>query len=225
MKMLGSTSEALYGPALLSAILAAVGFLAKIVFDWLKSIRESYSERKRNLQYLEALLEATKGVFAIQKSLRGRLHDSLFSRFPEECEKIKGYEETFSELFLHFNEEEKKLHGLIRSITMNAMRSGNKELLGWLKNDRYFKTKLNSFGDQKKLAIKLRQLELHLSLWEAKYKYWIPDFPEHALVYLNDEEHHGVAFPYGIESIVEKMLGKLSTPRENMSLSENTKTT
>ena len=35
-------------------------------------------------------------------------------------------------------------------------------------------------------------------LWHAKYEAWIPNHPEHALVYMADEKHHGLGFPGAI---------------------------
>src|SRR5712691_2980458 len=53
----------------------------------------------------------------------------------------------------------------------------------------------------------LGALEAHLLMWIAKYSAWIPDTPAHALVYLADEEAHGVPFPSGIERTIEQALG------------------
>jgi hypothetical protein len=57
------------------------------------------------------------------------------------------------------------------------------------------------------LATQLTALEPHLLMWLAKYEIWIPDRWEHALVYLNDEEKHGVPFPEGIERTIHRALG------------------
>lgn len=40
-------------------------------------------------------------------------------------------------------------------------------------------------------------------LWNAKYESWIPEQPEHALVYMDDEKRHGVGFPKRREAIIE----------------------
>jgi hypothetical protein len=217
MDMADPIVEKLYGPALLGAIIAALGYISKLVVEWIRSVLIARAQRRSHLQELEALLEATDGAFKIQNGHRNLLQKSLQQEFPDECKECRGYEDTFAKLYPKFTEEQKKRHGLIRSITENAMRPGNQALRNWLSEDRHFKTRLHSFGDYKKLAVMLRQLELHLSLWEAKFLYWIPDSPEHALVYLNDEERHGVAFPYDIDKLVHKMLGNPPTPREKIS--------
>jgi len=58
-----------------------------------------------------------------------------------------------------------------------------------------------------KLAVFLAQLEAHLVLWVAKYEAWISDQPEHALVFLADEEKHGVGFPKNGVFILARILG------------------
>ena len=42
--------------------------------------------------------------------------------------------------------------------------------------------------------------------WHAKYEALLPSMPEHALVYLADEEKHGIGFPTGIDKIVAEAL-------------------
>jgi hypothetical protein len=50
---------------------------------------------------------------------------------------------------------------------------------------------------------------LHLRLWHAKYEAWIPGHPRHALVYLADEEQHGIGFPGGLDQVVDEVLREL----------------
>lgn len=54
----------------------------------------------------------------------------------------------------------------------------------------------------------LNQLDAHLLLWLAKYEGWIPNRPDHALVYLADEEEHGLGFPNGIEETLAAVLSR-----------------
>lgn len=63
-------------------------------------------------------------------------------------------------------------------------------------------------GLNTRLADKLAALEVHLQLWQAKYSVWIPENLTHSLVYLADEEEHGVGFPRGIENDVQELLKK-----------------
>jgi glycogen synthase len=78
----------------------------------------------------------------------------------------------------------------------------NEELLAWLKADSVFKSGIAPVVRQCELAEQLFALEIHLLLWHAKYKVWIPGYPEHALVYMEDENQHGLGFPSARE--VEK---------------------
>jgi hypothetical protein len=65
-----------------------------------------------------------------------------------------------------------------------------------------------------KLAELLNQLDAHLVLWLAKYESWIPNRPDHALVYLADEQLHGLGFPQGLDDAFSYVLvGKPSPPR------------
>ena len=59
-----------------------------------------------------------------------------------------------------------------------------------------------------KLAAELVKLESHLLLWIAKYKAWIPEHNEHALVYMADENEHGLGFPSGIDERVDDVVNK-----------------
>jgi len=94
-------------------------------------------------------------------------------------------------------DEERQLHLLIRTMTVHTFRPLNQSLLEWLRADRYFRAVSPSDRRLGGLALVLAQLEAHLVLWVAKYEAWIPQHPEHALVFLADEERHGVGFPKG----------------------------
>ena len=63
-----------------------------------------------------------------------------------------------------------------------------------------------------KLGQQLNTLDAHLLLWLAKYETWIPEHPDNALVYLADEEQHGVPFPHGIEDTVGDVLVQRGDP-------------
>ncbi len=198
----------LYGPALLGALLAALGYISKLAIEGLVKFKAARQGKKRRLQELEGLLEASHGIFLIQNSQARRLLTLLRKNHPDETSGVVGFENTFSQLHPKFTDEEKVLHGLIRSITETSMKKVNHDLAEWLRNDHIYKTSLNRSGYRGKLARMLRDAELHLALWEAKYEYWIPNNPEHALVYLDDEAHHGVPFPQGVEKVVAKLLGQ-----------------
>ena len=117
-----------------------------------------------------------------------------------------GYERQFSIAYSKMTEDERELHTIIRSYTMNTFAPLNKQLLEWLRSDTYFKGMPWRKGAYSVVAKRLTELEAHLLLWEAKYTVWIPDYPEHSLVYLADEEEHGIGFPKNIKEDVANLL-------------------
>jgi hypothetical protein len=128
---------------------------------------------------MEAPLRASRTAFVVQCAQRDRLEERLASRFQDDLPEEPGYERLFTHLYERFDAEERDLHAVIRAYTEHALAE---------------------------LAEKLNKLDAHLLLWLAKYESWIPDRPNHALVYLADEAEHGLGFPQGIEDTLAKML-------------------
>jgi len=124
-----------------------------------------------------------------------------------------GYDAAFARLYDEFTPGERELHGVIRAMTVNAMRELNLAMSGWLKSDASFKTRAVPLTVRDGLADQLRSLELHLALWHAKYQYWIPESPKHALVYLDDEKKHGIPFPDKLKVIVDAGIQDLQERR------------
>ena len=75
-----------------------------------------------------------------------------------------------------------------------------------LRADIYHRTMRGKTEDEARLALLLNQLDAHLLLWLAKYEGWIPNRPDHALVYLADEQQHGLGFPRGVDEAVDAAL-------------------
>jgi len=198
-------------PALLAASVAALGFVGKTTIDLILKLRETARERKSRLTALYALLRAGDTAFAVQRELRIRLADQLRLRLPETAELPPGFDRLFAATYDAMNDEERQLHSLIRTITTHTFRPLNQSLLDWLRADRYFRAASPSHPRLGSLALFLAGLEAHLILWVAKYEAWIPNHPEHALVFLADEERHGVGFPENGTTIVAGLLGH-STP-------------
>ena len=127
----------------------------------------------------------------------------------------ESFDAVFSKAFAKFNSEHMELHKIIRGYTSFALRPLNLSILKWLKDDTFFKSQLNEESSLGKLADRLADLEAHLLLWDAKYQMWIPENPEHCLVYMADEEDHGLGFPNrdenkdGIKELVEEVLDEL----------------
>jgi hypothetical protein len=207
--MVMDTSSAPYwaAPALLAALIAALGFVGKTAADLVLRLRETARDRKSRLTELYALLRAGDVAFAVQRELRMRLADQLRERLPETASLPPGFDRLFVATYDDMNDEERKLHSLIRNITVHTFRPLNQSLLEWLREDRYFRAVPPSHRRLGSLALFLAQLEAHLVLWVAKYEAWIPNQPAHALVFLADEEKHGVGFPRQGSTILAKVLG------------------
>jgi hypothetical protein len=151
-----------------------------------------------------------RAIFETQASQRNRLVEIMQRNHPNATLQPtgdEGYEALFSSSFERMTPEERQLHEIIRGMTIHAMLPANTALLDWIQKDVFYKGQSMSKGSFRALPPLLSQLEAHLRLWKAKYETWIPDHPEHALVYLADEQDHGVGFPTGIDSVVAKALG------------------
>ncbi len=194
------------GAAVIGAVVAALGYVGKLTVETWQSIRNAQHARRARLVELQSLLRAGRVSFTIQNSHAQRLASMIRKEHAELVEEEKGYERIFSKAYNAFTPDEKELHAIIRSITVYSLRPTNQSLLDWLKHDTYFKAQKPSQGILGELAEKLAVLEAHIILWHAKYETWIPDVPEHALVYLADEEEHGIGFPSGIDEVVRKAL-------------------
>jgi hypothetical protein len=194
------------GAAGIGAVLAAVGYVAKLIVDsWLR-FRDAQSVHRARLVELRSLLQAGWTSFDVQNEHAKHLLSMIRERHTGAGGAEDGYERTFSRAFGEFGQDEKELHAIIRGITIHSLRPTNQSLSTWLRSDTYFKAQKFSKDISGELAQKLAALEAHLILWHAKYETWIPDHPEHALVYMADEERHGVGFPSGIDEVVRKAL-------------------
>ena len=207
-------------PALLAAFIAALGFIGKTAADLILRFRETASERRSRLIELYALIRAGDAAFKVQRDLRVRLANQLRQRLPETAQLPRGFDRLFSATYSNMNDEERQLHSLIRTMTIHTFRPLNESLLEWLRSDRYFRAIAPSHRRLGNLALFLAQLEAHLIIWAAKYEVWIPDHPEHAVVFLADEEKHGVRFPKNGATILAKALGHPPPPEERLMYGE-----
>lgn len=191
------------GAAAISALIAALGYVGKLLVGVRQAYRDAKNARLAALVRLQSLLRVSRTAFRIQHKHAVDLSALIVARQPALAS--HGYDVIIAKGFLTLNEEERELHTMIRCITVNALRPTNQELLAWLGADTYFK----AYAKPNKAAVcakSLGQLESHLLLWHAKYEAWIPDHPEHALVYLNDEKQHGVEFPKGLDEAVDQLV-------------------
>jgi hypothetical protein len=197
-----------FGTAVLGAVIAAVGYVSKLFLDWIGEIFARARNRRAKLVEALSLLRAGQAAYEVQCEHRNRLYESVLKRTSGNAESSSGYERVLTAAFPSMTDDEKELHTIIRTITTNTLSPLNESLLQWLREDTYFKAKTWGKGLRAKVAKKLAILDSHLLLWRAKYAVWIPDNPAHALVYLVDEQKHGVGFPQGIEADVENLLTK-----------------
>jgi hypothetical protein len=194
------------GAALLTAALAALGYVTKHILEWIGVLYTAHKIRRARLVTLLSLLQGARAVFRVQAKLRDRLFDAMGQKHPDLAATYSTYDAVLSAAFPTMNVEERDLHTVIRAYTVNGIKPLNEAILQWLQADTEFK--LARFPSSKihALAQKLEALEPHLLMWLAKYSAWIPDSPSHALVYLADEEGHGVPFPRGIENTIRQVL-------------------
>src|SRR5260370_19323980 len=180
-------------------LVAALSAIA--AYGWKSSIagrERKHKERASTiaqLQELKSLLDTSKELFQIQQEQVKRLMELLRHNHPAEFAKGQGYDERMARCYALLNDEEKARHGIIRAYTEHSMRRVNEAIQRWLDGDKQFKTGQVQSSRQEQLADSLRELEMHLLLWRAKFEYWIPNNPEHALVYMADEKAHGLGFP------------------------------
>ncbi len=189
------------GSAAIGAIIAALGYVIKLFIDWIQARNEQKVARHARLTKLNSLLDAARATFNIQNEHAQRLLEML----EESNIKVvgEGYEQKLASAYNDMDKDQLQLHKLIRSMTVNAMRPTNLAISNWLDSDDYYLA-------QKKgqLAYLLTQLNAHLILWLAKYESWIPNQEHHALVYMADEQRHGVGFPSELDQAVKNLLDK-----------------
>ena len=198
------------GEALIAAVAGVVGFFAKNFWEALQRQRHIQAERITALRDLKRLLEDSKSVFQSQNYMARRLLSRLKEEHPAQVENGLGFDETFYRLFSKMDAEERELHSLIRSTTVNSMRNLNEDLRQWLRKHQEFRTPTKQTACQRHFSEELQQLELHLHQWFDKYDAALPDNKQRSLVYLADEKKHGVGFPSRIERSLECVIAELS---------------
>jgi hypothetical protein len=199
------------GKAVVGAVIAALGYVSKLIFELVQSWKRNRAEEVTRLLSLASLLKSSRSVFGSQRQLVVRLTRLIDERLPTFAQSGQGYEKQLTEAFPLLTKEELEIHGLIRSFTEHGLRPLNASMSEWLDSDIVYRNSRNTGTPRGQLAAMLNQLDAHLRLWHAKYAAWIPNYPEHALVYLADEEAHGLAFPHGLDAMVENVLETMGT--------------
>jgi hypothetical protein len=190
------------------AVVAALGFVAKTSIESWRGWRRAEAKSRAQLLKLQALLQAGQTAFLVQRALASRLETRLKAA-QSEIHGSSGLERLFADKYHVFGPEERELHGIIRAYTEHALHPINSSLATWLDDDdRHRVEDRKKSENELRLAKLLNRLDAHLLLWLAKYEGWIPGRPDHALVYLADEEEHGVTFPKGLEEAAAAVLAE-----------------
>lgn len=196
-----------FSGAAVGAVIAALGYFGKTSVDAWRDWRRSQAERRNRLLRLASLVDASKVAYVVQAKHRDSLEALLIKNHPAALSVSgQGYEALFSAMHKEFTDPEAELHQIIRGITCYALRPINLATSTWLEADVDFRTYHDADEVRQQLAQKLNLLAGHLVLWHAKYETWIPDRPEHALVYLADEREHGLGFPEHLDETVYTVL-------------------
>lgn len=190
----------------MAAVFAVLGYAGKMVIDHLKAKRKTHQDLISQLQELSSLLEESDSIFRDQNYKARRLMKLLRTRFSSELQEGLGFDETFFRKYNELNDEEKELHSLIRSTTINSMRRVNSEMSQWLKRNIAIKRRKQADSSRNVLAEQLQALELHLNQWQDKYEATIPKDERRCLVYLADEKKQGQGFPKKLQPALEEVL-------------------
>jgi len=198
-----------FGTEILAAISGIIGFFAKWYFDRLQKRKHLETERLDALLRLRGLLTESHSVFLSQNYQAQRLMKLLRAKHGAEVSNGIGFDETFLSLYNQFDAEEKELHSLIRSTTLNSMYRLNNDLSKWIKDCHLFLSPKRTDVTGMRFADCLNDLQLHLNQWLDKYNVWIKQDDRRSLVYLNDEKKHGKKFPEKLESILGEIIQEL----------------
>lgn len=191
-----------------TGLTAALGVAAKYAWDYGMEKKVLRKTRIAKLEKLKGLLNESHGLFKMQNKLVSRLALDVQTRMSSSgslTDTVNGYEAFFVQHYDTFTEVEKDNHSMIRATTLNSINRVNDEMLKWMEDSLDFKS--NSVrclrkACGKELGEALTQLELHLNLWQDKFAIWMKN-EKHCVVYLADEEHHGVGFPKEIDTLVD----------------------
>jgi hypothetical protein len=206
--MVATESAPLIGIAA-GAVVAALGYVGKLAIETWREWRKAEAQTLAQLVRLQALLRAGRTAFVVQRELAGRLAAQVRKNHANDLPETVGLERLFSQMRATFTPDERELHEVIRAYSEQAIYPLNEALAEWLQGDVRYRIVTRRTSEREiRLAELLNVLDAHLLLWRAKYQRWIPDQPDHALVYLDDEESHGLGFPQGLDVAVEAVLAE-----------------
>lgn len=187
--------------AIVGAVFAFAGYFGRAVIDTWRARRRSRRNTAARIRELSALLDESRSLFEDQNFKARRLMKLLRTRLGTELEDGQGFDETFFLAFDQLTEDEREIHSLIRSTTLNSMRRVNEELRAWLDRNVDLRRKTETGDARGRLAAELAKLRLHLNQWHDKYAVYMAD-ERRCLVYLADEKKQGTGFPKGLARAV-----------------------
>jgi hypothetical protein len=161
------------GAAVIGAIIAALGYVGKLIVDAGIDARKRRHDRRSQLVDLRSLLQVTKTSFAIQNEHAIRLLATLRERNPA-LEIAGGYESAFASAYKSFTAGEKELHEIIRGITVHTLKPTNAEIINWIRCDTYFRGQQKGARLIGALPERLSDLQTHLSCgWRStRHGFW-----------------------------------------------------
>src|SRR5690242_5894 len=110
------------GGALLGAIVAALGYVGKMLVEGWINWRQVRAARLARLLRLSSLLDASSVAFRMQAEHRNQLAKMLLENHPDYLPQQQGYDRMFADLYEQLSAEEAKLHEIIRSLTIHSLR-------------------------------------------------------------------------------------------------------
>lgn len=202
-----STSDHWLRSAIVAAISGVAGFFGKALYDHIKAGRQAKQDSKSEMQKLSVLLKESGSLFRDQNYKARRLMQKLEARLGDQVPAKLGFDETFYRLYSQMEPDERELHSLIRSTTINSLRRVNSGMDEWLRRNFDFRRSDVASQDRNQLAEELSALELHLNQWHDKFDAHMKD-ERRCLVYLDDEKKQGAGFPRNLEPVLARVLTK-----------------
>ena len=208
MDFLSSIPEWL-GTAVIGAIIAALGFLGRDLYSWLKTIMAAGALRKQRLSQIDNILQESQALYRSQRFQAQRLYESILKAQPTAVVEGQSLDQIFARAYDALSEPQRQRHTIIRGVTETTIHRLNTQMSDWLKADTWFKERSHKNKELRELSEYLKQLQLHLNEWSAKYKSVFKGDKRLALNYLADEQKQGTGFPIGIEEKVAAALKAL----------------
>lgn len=189
------------------------GLRPKVQWPDFAEERQSGNERELALDKLlelRKLLDLSWDTFVSHNEQRNKLQRTLYKNHTGQIPAYKGYDDLFYKMYDVMNDEERELFDYIRGVTKSSMRRFNERLLEWVENNDPRKFVPKSSTAIGEFESDLRWLELHLSLWFAKYENVFLTDSRRSLVYLGDEKSHGKKFPPNLNNSLDAVIAELS---------------